>query len=80
MSARDSGLLTLTEEHLSVPTDKGSHRGDKIGSLVAGMVAGTDSIADMARDGCWSTSTIRSSKYPATVNRDPDTATPGSAD
>lgn len=46
--AQDSGLLTLADEHLSVPTDKGAHSGRKIGSLVAGMVAGADSITDMA--------------------------------
>jgi hypothetical protein len=46
--AQRSGLLTLADEHLSVPTDKGAHAGRKIGSLVAGMVAGADSIADMA--------------------------------
>lgn len=46
--ARSGGLLTLTEQHLSLPTDKGAHPGAKIGSLVAGMVAGADSIADMA--------------------------------
>ncbi|MBH5144308.1 MULTISPECIES: IS1380 family transposase [Rhodococcus erythropolis group] len=45
--AERSGLLTLADEHLSVPTDKGSNAGRKIGSLVAGMVAGADSIADM---------------------------------
>ncbi|MDV8025349.1 IS1380 family transposase, partial [Rhodococcus sp. IEGM 1330] len=46
--AQRSGLLTLATEHLSVPTDKGANAGRKIGSLVAGMVAGADSIADMA--------------------------------
>lgn len=46
--ARDNGLLSLADEHLSVPTDKGAHAGHKIGSLVAGMVAGADSITDMA--------------------------------
>ncbi|MGB3170340.1 MAG: IS1380 family transposase [Rhodococcus sp. (in: high G+C Gram-positive bacteria)] len=46
--AQRSGLLTLADEHLSVPTDKGTNAGRKIGSLVAGMVTGADSIADMA--------------------------------
>jgi len=46
--AQAGGLGTLADEHLSVPTDKGSHGGLKIGSLVAGMAAGADSIADMA--------------------------------
>ena len=47
--AEQAGLLDLADEHLSVPTDKGAHPGRKIGSLVAGMVAGADSIADMNR-------------------------------
>ena len=38
----------LADEHLSVPTDKGANAGRKITSLVAGMVAGADSIDDMA--------------------------------
>ena len=46
--AQRSGLLSLADEHLSVPTDKGANAGRKVGSLVAGMVAGADSIADMA--------------------------------
>ncbi len=46
--AQRSGLLTLAAEHLSVPTDKGANAGRKVGSLIAGMVAGADSIADMA--------------------------------
>lgn len=46
--AQNCGLHALADEHLSVPTDKGAHPGAKIGSLVAGMVAGADSIADMA--------------------------------
>ena len=47
--AERAGLLDLADEHLSVPTDKGAHPGRKIGSLVAGMVAGADSIADLDR-------------------------------
>ena len=46
--ARDAGLRTLSDEHLSVPTDKGANAGLKVASLVAGMVAGADSIDDMA--------------------------------
>ncbi|MDJ0396521.1 IS1380 family transposase [Rhodococcus sp. G-MC3] len=46
--AQRSGLLALADAHLSVPTDKGANAGRKVGSLVAGMVAGADSIADMA--------------------------------
>lgn len=41
-------LQGLADEHLSVPTDKGANAGLKVTSLVAGMVAGADSIDDMA--------------------------------
>jgi hypothetical protein len=46
--AESAGLRTLSQEHLSVPTDKGANAGLKVASLVAGMVAGADSIDDMA--------------------------------
>ncbi len=46
--ARSAGLHELAQQHLSVPTDKGANAGLKIASLVAGMVAGADSIDDMA--------------------------------
>ena len=46
--AQHCNLAELADKHLSVPTDKGANAGRKIGSLVAGMVAGADSIADMA--------------------------------
>lgn len=46
--AQRSGLQTLADEHLSVPGDTGANAGRKIGSVVAGMIAGADSIADMA--------------------------------
>ena len=36
------------DQHLSVPTDKGANAGSKVVSLVAGMVAGADSIDDLA--------------------------------
>jgi DDE family transposase len=42
------GLQELADRYLSVPTDKGAHPGAKVASLVAGMVAGADSIDDMA--------------------------------
>ena len=45
--AQSAGLHALADEHLSVPTDKGANPGLKITSLVAGMVAGADSIDDM---------------------------------
>ena len=46
--AESGGLRDLAEEHLSVPTDKGANAGSKVTSLVGGMVAGADSIDDMA--------------------------------
>jgi hypothetical protein len=46
--ARATGLHDLVAERLSVPTDKGANAGLKVASLVAGMVAGADSIDDMA--------------------------------
>jgi hypothetical protein len=45
--ARSSGLHELAQQHLTVPTDKGANAGLKVASLVAGMVAGADSIDDM---------------------------------
>ena len=46
--AQAADLQGLADEHLSVPTDKGANAGSKVASLVAGMVAGADSIDDMA--------------------------------
>jgi hypothetical protein len=46
--ARSAGLEELAQQHLSVPTGKGANAGLKVSSLVAGMVAGADSIDDMA--------------------------------
>lgn len=46
--AQDAGLGRLAQERLSVPTDRGANAGLKVTSLVAGMVAGADSIDDMA--------------------------------
>jgi DDE family transposase len=45
--AEAAGLQGLAQQHLSVPTDKGANAGLKVASLVAGMVAGADSIDDM---------------------------------
>lgn len=42
------GLHTLADAHLTVPTDKGANAGLKVASFVAGMIAGADSIDDMA--------------------------------
>ena len=46
--AASARLRELADERLSVPTDKGANAGLKVCSLVAGMVAGADSIDDMA--------------------------------
>src|SRR4051812_11548351 len=46
--ARRARLRELADERLSVPTDKGANAGLKVASLVAGMLAGADSIDDMA--------------------------------
>ena len=46
--AESAGLRDLADQHLSVPTDKGANAGLKVASLVGGMVAGADSIDDMA--------------------------------
>ena len=46
--AEKAGLRCLADQWLGVPTDKGAHAGLKVVSLVAGMVAGANSIDDMA--------------------------------
>lgn len=45
--AERAGLTHLADTHLTVPSDKGANAGAKVSSLVAGMVAGADSIEDM---------------------------------
>ena len=45
--AERAGLRALVDDHLTVPTDKGAHAGSKVAALVAGMVAGADSIEDL---------------------------------
>jgi hypothetical protein len=45
--AERAGLRSLADARLTVPTDRGAHPGLKVASLVAGMVAGADSIEDM---------------------------------
>lgn len=45
--AQHAGLAELSQERVSVPTDKGSNAGAKISALVAGLLAGADSIDDM---------------------------------
>jgi hypothetical protein len=42
------GLRGLVGEQLTVPTDRGAHAESKVAALVAGMVAGADSIEDMS--------------------------------
>ena len=64
------GLAELADRFLTVPTDKGSNAGLKVTSLVSGMVAGADSIDDMAIlrhggmrrvfDACYAPSTLGS--------------------
>src|SRR2546429_4979581 len=46
--AQTVGLTDLAGERLTVPSDKGANAGGKVTALVAGMVAGADSIDDMA--------------------------------
>ena len=46
--AARAGLADLADRLLSVPSDKGANAGVKVASLVAGMVAGADSIDDLA--------------------------------
>ncbi len=46
--AAKAGLVDLADQLLSVPSDKGANAGVKVASLVAGMVAGADSIDDLA--------------------------------
>jgi len=46
--AQQCDLAAVADEHLRLPTDKGANAGAKVTSLVAGMVAGADSIDDMA--------------------------------
>jgi hypothetical protein len=46
--ADSAGLRQLADRWLTVATDRGANAGLKVASLVAGMVAGADSIDDMA--------------------------------
>lgn len=46
--AESAGLRALAQGHLTIPGDKGANAGLKVASLVGGMVAGADSIDDMA--------------------------------
>src|SRR5674476_760734 len=45
--AEQAGLHELVEEHVTVPGSAGSNAAVKVPALVAGMVAGADSISDM---------------------------------
>jgi Transposase DDE domain group 1 len=42
-----AGLRQLADERLTVPGDRGARAGAKVSALVAGMLAGADSIEDM---------------------------------
>jgi hypothetical protein len=46
--AKRAQLRRLADQWVSVPSDRGANAGLKVASLVAGMVAGADSIEDMA--------------------------------
>src|SRR3954469_16357127 len=46
--AESAGLRDLADAHLTVPTHKGANAGLKVSSLIGGMVAGADSIDDLA--------------------------------
>jgi len=46
--ATRAGLIDLADRHLTVPGGPGHAAGLKVSALVAGMVAGADSISDMA--------------------------------
>jgi len=64
------GLWELVDRFVTVPTDKGANAGLKVTSIVAGMVAGADSIDDLAIlrhggmrrvfDACYAPSTLGS--------------------
>ena len=45
--AEQAGLHDLVEEHVTVPGTAGSNAAIKVSALIAGMVAGADSISDM---------------------------------
>lgn len=66
--AANADLHTLADKHLSVPTDKGANAGLKVASLVAGMIAGADSIDDMALLKHGGTSKVFTGRYaPSTL-------------
>lgn len=66
--ATHAGLHALSDEHLTVPTDKGANAGAKVSSLVAGMVAGADSVDDMALLKHGGTGKVFTSRYaPSTL-------------
>lgn len=45
--AQSCGLIEAADQRLTLPTDKGAHAGDKLASIVAGMLTGADSISDL---------------------------------
>ncbi|SMX98508.1 hypothetical protein [Brevibacterium antiquum] len=48
--AQDAGLPAGVADRLHIPTDTGANPGGQVMSLIAGMLAGTDSIDDMNRN------------------------------
>lgn len=66
--AENVGVRALADKHLTVPTDKGANAGSKVASLVAGMIAGADSIDDMALLRHGGTGTVFTGRYaPSTL-------------
>lgn len=45
--ARNAGLGSLADKWVRIPTDKGANPGRKVVSIIAGMLAGADSIDDL---------------------------------
>jgi hypothetical protein len=65
--AEKAGLRSLADRWLGIPTDNGANAGKKVSSLVGGMVAGADSIDDMALLRHGGMKKIFSSCYPAST-------------
>lgn len=45
--AQSCGLIAAADQRLTLPTDRGAHAGDKLASIIAGMLTGADSISDL---------------------------------
>ena len=61
--AQDTGLPTAVADRVHIPTDKGANPGGKVMSLIAGMLAGADSIDDMGRNRTGGMKHLASSVY-----------------